>query len=188
MEKNKENHQKEQENPQFNSTKEQKIETNMAESDNKAIDKQDNQIEELKNQLLRALAEVENVRKIKDKQIEDMSKFAVSKFAGDIISVVENLYRANDNIPTEKLENDPLVKNINDGIEIIKKDLTSTLGKYGVKRIFPTAGDQFDHNIHQAVSQVEEQNFTSGSVISVMQAGYILHDRLLRPAMVIVAK
>lgn len=143
--------------------------------------------EHLKDQLLRNLAEAENLRKRAAKQVEDANKFAVSNFAKDLIEVLENLYLAN-NIPAEALEENSLLQSISKGVEMTKTTLLSVFEKYGIKRINPNIGDNFDHNLHEAVSQIEQPEFAPNSIISVMRAGYTLHDRLLKPAMVVVAK
>jgi len=139
----------------------------------------------LKDQLLRALADAENTRKRGEKDIEDAGKYAIVSFARDLINVLENLVRAEQNIPAEALENAQL-KNFIDGIQMTKKELLSAFDKHGIKRLDPK-GEKFDHNFHQAVTEVES-DLPPGMVASVMQAGYTIRDRLLRPAMVAVAK
>lgn len=142
----------------------------------------------LKDQLLRSIADTENVRKRGERQLEEASKFAVTHFAKSFIDVFENLYRATDTFPKEALETDTLLKSLFDGIEMTKKSLTTTFEKHGIQRIAPQAGDDFDPNLHQAVLQVESDRYEAGKIVQLMQAGYQLHDRLLRPAIVSVAK
>lgn len=146
------------------------------------------EVDLLKDQLVRNLADTDNLRKRTAKQIEDANKFAVSNFAKDLIEVLENLYLANSNIPEEKLQDDNLLKTIHQGVEMTQKTLVSIFEKYGIKRIYPAIGDIFDHSVHEAVSQVEAKDAAPNTILNVMRAGYTLHERLLKPAMVIVVK
>lgn len=146
------------------------------------------EIAQLKEQLLRMAADAENSRKRNAKQIEDAGKFAVNKFAQDLIEVLENLYLATDNIPTDALEENNALASIFKGIEMTKTTLLSVFEKYGLKRIMPEIGENFDHNYHEAVSHIEHNELPANSVTNVMRAGYSLHERLLKPAMVVVAK
>ena len=153
-----------------------------------AINEKDQQILELKDQLLRSVAELENSRKRHKSQLEDSNKYAVSKFAKDLIEVVENLYRATNSIKQEELDSNEGLKKFYDGIEMTKKDLLSTLDRHGVKRIDPVKGDEFDPNLHEAVANIPAPDTEDGCVVDAVQAGYVINDRLLRPAMVAVAK
>jgi molecular chaperone GrpE len=146
------------------------------------------EIAQLKDQLLRMAADAENSRKRNAKQIEDAGKFAVNKFAQDLIEVLENLYLATDNIPAETLEENDTLTSIFKGIEMTKTTLLNVFEKYGLKRIMPEIGENFDHNYHEAVSHIEHNELPANSVTNVMRAGYSLHGRLLKPAMVVVAK
>ncbi len=139
----------------------------------------------LNDQLLRSLAEMENTRKRAQKDAEDARQYAVAKFATDLISVMENLYRALESAPSGEL--DPAVKNWHDGILITQREMAAVFEKFSIKRHFPL-NEIFDHNFHQAMSQAPAaEGVNSGTVLQVLQAGYSLHDRLLRPALVIVA-
>ncbi len=151
------------------------------------ITKYQEEIQELKSQLLRALADNDNIRKRSQRELEESSKYAVTAFARDIVSVSENLFRALDSIPAENIEEGSLLANLRGGVEMTFKELISTMEKHGIRRINPE-GDKFDHNYHQAISQVEVPNVESGTVVQVLQAGYTIADRLLRPALVVVAK
>jgi molecular chaperone GrpE len=146
------------------------------------------EITQLKDQLLRSVAESDNLRKRTAKQIDDAGKFAVNNFARDLVEVLENLYLATDNIPAEALEKDSIFSSILQGVEMTKTTLINIFEKHGIKRITPQAGDTFDPNLHQAVTQIAQPEFADNTIISAMRAGYILHDRLLKPSMVIVAK
>lgn len=148
----------------------------------------DEQLAALKDQLLRAVAETENVRRRAERQVDDAAKYAVTNFARDLISVLENLYRAGETITPEAIDDNPLLKNISEGVEMTKKELLTVFERHGIKRIDPAISEMFDHNLHQAVAQVPGTGNAAGSIVHVMQAGYIIKDRLLRPAMVAVAK
>lgn len=141
----------------------------------------------LKDQMMRIAAEFDNFRKRSARELEDASNFAITKFARDMIEVLENLHRAEASINTEQLDNDPVLKQIFSGVELTKKSLVDAFEKYGIKRIDPT-GEQFNHDFHQAITQIPSKTHKEGEVVQVIQAGYILKDRLLRPALVAVAK
>ena len=146
------------------------------------------ELAQLKDQLLRTVADAENSRKRSIKQIEDAGKFAVNSFAKDLIEVLENLYLASANIPAENLEKDAALLSIFKGIEMTKTTLLNIFERHGIKRITPEIGDSFDHNYHEAVSHIEHHELPANAVTNVMRAGYSLHDRLIKPAMVVVAK
>lgn len=143
---------------------------------------------QLKDQLLRLAADMENLRKRSAKQIEDANKFAINSFAKDLIDVLENLYLATNNVPAEALEEDTALIALFKGVEMTKNTLINVFDKYGLKRIFPEIGSIFDHNFHEAVAQVPNPEFADNAIINVMRAGYSLNDRLIKPAMVAVAK
>jgi molecular chaperone GrpE len=150
------------------------------------IEAKDAEIAALKDQSLRALAEVENIRRRAEREQADTSKYAVSKFAGDLVSVLENLMRATSSITEEQRESSPVFKNLAVGVEMTQQELLSIFEKYGIRRIDPL-GQKFDHQLHQAVAQIASADAETGTVVQVLQAGYVIHDRLLRPAMVGVA-
>ncbi|MBN9543114.1 MAG: nucleotide exchange factor GrpE [Alphaproteobacteria bacterium] len=145
------------------------------------------QVEQLKDQLLRTVADSENVRKRMERQSEDMAKYAVSNFAKDLINVSENIHRALSSVTAENLENQ-FLKSLYDGVEMTRKELLNVFEKNKIMMIAPNIGDCFDHNIHQAVAHVDNADLKSGQISGVMQNGYMIHDRLLRPAMVAVVK
>jgi molecular chaperone GrpE len=150
------------------------------------LEEKEKEVTALKDQSLRALAEVENIRRRAERDQVDTAKYAVSKFAGDLVGVLENLQRAVDAISPDLRKEQPAVGNLAVGVEMTLKELLSAFEKHGIKRLDPM-GQKFDHNFHQAVSQIEDGNAEAGTVLQVLQAGYIIHDRLLRPAMVVVA-
>ncbi len=139
----------------------------------------------LKDQALRALAEAENTRKRAERDVEEAIKYGVTGFARDMISILENLNRAELSIPKD--DNNELIKNIGEGIGMTKRELLKIFEQNGIKRIDPL-GEKFDHNFHQAVAQVDDDKNQPGTIVQVVQAGYVIKDRLLRPALVAVAK
>lgn len=141
----------------------------------------------LKDQWVRAVAETDNVRKRAKRDHEELSKYAVSGFARDLISVLENLKRATENIPVEAREDNELLKTLGEGVDLTLQELVTIFEKYGIKRLYPL-NEKFDHNFHQAVVQVDQDDVEPGTVVQVVQAGYTIHDRLLQPAMVAVSK
>lgn len=144
------------------------------------------EVDDLKGRLLRALAETENVRRRAAKEREDVSKYALTAFARDLLPVVDNLRRAIDSIPDEARKDDRLTSVVT-GVEMNERELLSILERHGIRRIEPL-GEKFDHNYHQAMFEVEDSDRPAGTVVEVVQAGYVLDDRLLRAAMVAVAK
>lgn len=141
----------------------------------------------LRDQWVRAVAETDNVRKRAKRDHEELSKYAVSGFARDLVSVLENLKRATDTIPAEAREDNELLKTLGEGVDLTLQELVTIFEKYGIKRLNPL-NEKFDHNFHQAVVQVDQPDVEPGTVIQVVQAGYTIHDRLLQPAMVAVSK
>lgn len=144
-------------------------------------------LNEMQDQLLRAVAETENVRRRSARDVEETSKYAVSGFARDMITVGENLFLALNSVPEEARKEEGLLKSLADGVEMTVRELLNAFEKHGIKRVDPL-GEKFDHNRHQAVSQVEDPSKEPNTVLHVMQAGYVINDRLLRPAMVVVSK
>jgi len=140
----------------------------------------------LKDQYLRAMAETENVRNRAKREQEDAGKYAATKFAREMVDVLENLTRASASIGAEARSSNAIVKQVAEGIDMTVQQLLGIFERNGIKRIDP-AGQKFDHNFHQAVAQVESDEVEAGHVLQVLQAGYVLHDRLLRAAMVTVA-
>ena len=141
----------------------------------------------LKNQLLRALADAENARRRAKKDVEDARNYAISRFAQDLLGVADNLSRALESIPADKRENDDAAKAIADGIEMTAREFETALGRHGITRLDPL-GEKFDYNLHQALFETAETDQPDGTVVQVFQTGYRIGDRLLREAMVGVAK
>ena len=143
------------------------------------------EIERLQEERLRALAEAENTRRRADKAVQDERQYGVSKFARDMLSVADNLRRAIE--AASAARNDPAAAAILTGVELIEKELLATLERNGVKKLEPK-GEKFDPNFHQAIAEVPGSGQPHGTVVDVAQAGYVIADRLLRAAMVVVAK
>jgi molecular chaperone GrpE len=144
------------------------------------------ELAEYKDRLLRALAETENVRRRAQREREDASKYAIAGFAKDLLSAADNLRRALESLPESEAK-DERTRSLLAGVAATERELLGAFERYGIKRIDPR-GEAFDHNFHQAIFEAERPDQPSGSVVEVLQPGYVLHDRLLRPAMVGVAK
>ena len=145
------------------------------------------EVTRLKDQALRALAEAENTRRRAQREIEENNKYAVSNIARDILPVADNLRRALDGIPADARQADDKLDKFATGVELTEREFLAALDRHHIRRIDPL-GKPFDHNLHQAVMQVEAPDKPAGTVVQVLQSGYTIHDRLLRPAMVAVAK
>ena len=145
------------------------------------------QLAEMKDQFLRARAETENVRRRGEKEREDALNYGSANFARDILSVSDNLRRALDALPAEALEKDEALKSLATGVELTEKELQAALERHGVTKI-DAEGQKFDHNLHQAMMEIPGTEHPPGTVVQVLQVGYVIKDRLLRPAMVGIAK
>jgi len=141
---------------------------------------------DLNDKLLRALAELDNVRRRSREEVEKTARFAISSFATDLVVVAENFFMASENAPKEEIEKNPAIKNYADAIAMTEKELLKILEKNQVKRIYPL-NQQFDHNFHEAIVHLESEA-EEGVVVQVIQSGYSIADRLIRPALVGVAK
>lgn len=141
---------------------------------------------DLNDKLLRTLAEIDNVRRRAREELEKSTKFALSNFASDLVIVTENFFLASENAPKAEIEKVPAIKNYADAIVMTEKELLKVLEKNQVKRIYPL-NQKFDHHFHEAISQIESEA-EEGTVLQVIQAGYTISDRLIRPALVAVAK
>ena len=140
----------------------------------------------MKDRALRALAEAENIRRRAQKEKEDTAKFAVSSFARDVLTVADNLARSVEAVPADRAD-DPVFANMRDGLSAVDRELHGMFERHGIVRVDPM-GQKFDPNYHQAMFEVPTTDQVPGTVVQVMQAGYVLNGRLLRPAMVGVAK
>jgi len=150
------------------------------------IEKLNEEIQDLKDQRLRAAAELENFRKRAEKDQSDALKYGVSNFAKEIISIKDNIERAQSSISDDVRSNDE-VKSVVEGLDLIAQSAVSTFEKIGIKKI-ESLNEKFDHNLHQAMMEIENDKVEPGTIVQELIPGYTLHDRLLRPAMVGVAK
>lgn len=141
----------------------------------------------LKDQLLRAMAETENTRRRAQREREDTAKFAVSSFAKELLAVADNLRRALDAVPQDAREKDEVMKNLAVGVEATERQLVAAFDRVGIRKLEP-AGEPFDPNFHQVMFEIENTGKPAGTVVQVLQSGYVIHGRLLREAMVGVAK
>jgi len=143
---------------------------------------------EFKDKLLRTLAEMENLRKRTEREVADARLYGNASFARDVLAVADNMQRALDTMGPELRENsDAKVKSLIEGVELTERELLKVLERHGVKKFSPE-GEKFDPNVHQAMFELEHPELPPGHVAQVMQAGYMLGDRVLRPAMVGVVK
>ena len=141
----------------------------------------------LKDQLLRALADTENMRRRSEREAETARKYGHTQFARDLVGAIDNLARALASAPEDKSSLDESVQSLLTGIELSWTEIQSAIEKHGVRQINPL-GEKFDYNFHQAMFEVPTNDQPPGMVLEVVQHGYALHDRLLRPAMVGVSK
>lgn len=141
----------------------------------------------LNDSVLREKAENENIRKRAVKELEDAHKYALSGFARDLIDGLENLYRAVESMDTLITHDSEQIKNLCEGVLMTKKTLLTAFEKNGLTRLYPI-NELFDHNYHQAVSQIEDAEKENNTVVQVIRAGYKIKDRLLQPALVTVTK
>lgn len=144
------------------------------------------EIADLKDRLLRAVAETENLRRRSDREKSDAANYAITSFARDLLSVSDNLRRALDSIPadTDLGEN---AKTLVEGIEMTERELGNMLERHNIKKIDPL-GEKFSYDLHQALFEIPDTGKEDGTIVQVMQVGFVIKDRLLRPAMVGVAK
>ena len=141
----------------------------------------------LKDQLLRALADTENMRRRSEREAETARKYGHTQFARDLVGAIDNLARALASAPEDKSSLDESVQSLLTGIDLSWTEIQSAIEKHGVRQINPL-GEKFDYNFHQAMFEVPTNDQPPGMVLEVVQHGYALHDRLLRPAMVGVSK
>ena len=160
---------------------------NIKRKDNISFENLKKDLKEAKEENLRYLAEIDNLTKRFDKEREDTFKYAVTEFANEIILVADNFTRVMDSISLIKKDSDDSVKSLAEGIDLIFKDFLKTLEKFEIKTI-DCLGKKFDPNFHQAVSEEVNNNKEAGEIIKIVQTGYLIKDRLLRPASVVIAK
>ncbi|MGJ5048067.1 nucleotide exchange factor GrpE [Bradyrhizobium oligotrophicum] len=141
-----------------------------------------------RDKMLRTLAEMENLRKRTAREVADARMYGITGFARDVLDIADNLQRALDAVPAETRDNaDAGLKSLIEGVELTERSLLNTLEKNGVKKFDPT-GQKFDPNFQQAMYEVPDPSVPSGTVVQVVQAGYMIGERVLRPALVGVSK
>lgn len=143
--------------------------------------------EDLKSQVLRLAADMDNLRKRTDREKAEASKYAASSFARDIIAVADNIGRAVNAVPEDEVASNEAVKNLLDGVQMTERELLNVFKRHGIERLEPK-GEKFDPNFHDAVFEIENPDVPSGTVLEVAQSGYSISGRVLRPAMVGVSK
>jgi molecular chaperone GrpE len=167
---------------------ETKDQSNIEDENNSAtISELEEKVLVLKDQLMRSLADGENLRKRTLKDIENSKKYSHISFVKDLVTSVDNFQRALKAVPEDKSSLPEPIKNLIVGLEIVEKEILVTLEKHNVKLIDPM-GKKFDYNLHQAMFEVPTHEEEPGKVVEVSQKGYVLHDRLVRPAMVGISK
>jgi molecular chaperone GrpE len=143
---------------------------------------------EARDKVLRTLAEMENLRKRTAREVSDARTYGISGFARDVLDIADNLQRALDAVPAEaRAAADPGLKALIEGVELTERSLHNALEKNGVRKFDP-AGEKFDPNVHQAMYEVPDPSVPAGTIAQVVQSGYMIGDRVLRPALVGVAK
>lgn len=143
------------------------------------------ELTQMKEQVLRYAAEVENTKRRAEREANDARAYAIQKFAKDLLGVADNLARARSHAPSDA--EDPQVKNLAIGLEMVEKDLLSSFERNGLTRLDPPRGAKFDPHQHQAVMEREAADLGAGAVLEVLQPGYELYGRIVRPAMVVVS-
>jgi len=142
---------------------------------------------DLKDRLLRAHAEMENIRKRSEREKEETAKYAVTRFARDIVNVGDNFQRAIDAVPPGAAEQDAALKSFLDGVTMTERELLNVLERHGIRRVHPL-NEPFNPHLHQAVMEIQRTDVPSGTIVQIFQAGFMIEDRVLRPAMVAVSK
>jgi len=176
-------------NKENNNLEESKGNDDIADEEDQQLDqftKYEEEISKLREEKLRLLAEMENIRKRSQREKIESIRFGSVNLARDILSPNDNLIRALENIPNDKKLTKP-ISNLIDGLKMVQKEFTTILEKHDVKKI-DALNKKFDHNLHQAMLEIETDKEEDGIVVQEIQPGYTIHDRLLRPAMVGVSK
>jgi len=142
---------------------------------------------DLKDRLLRAHAEVENIRKRSEREKEETAKYAITRLAREIVNVGDNFQRAIDAVPPGAADQDSALKSFLEGVTMTERELLNVLERYGIRRVQPM-NEIFNPHLHQAVMEIARSDVPTGTIVQVFQAGFMIEDRVLRPAMVAVAK
>ena len=142
---------------------------------------------DMRDKLLRTMADMENLRRRTEREKEDTARYAISNFARDVLTIGDNLRRVIEHVPADSAAQDPALKSFLEGVELTERELLKMLEKHGVTKLEPL-GQRFDPNQQQAMYEVPDKNVPDGTVVQVMQAGFTIGDRVLRPALVAVSK
>lgn len=145
------------------------------------------EVEEFRNRWMRAIAEGENIRKRLEKEKEEQTQYAISRLAKELISIAENLERALASVPPTHQNQEPMSQ-LYGGVELTYQELKKVFQKFGITKIGNITGQKFDPHKHQVMLEKEDEVSEPGTIIEVLQDGYILYDRLLKPALVVIAK
>lgn len=148
----------------------------------------EHELAELRDRHLRALADLENIHRRHVRELNEVRKKALADFASDLLEVADNLRRAIESVPREELDESDLLMSLLTGVELVERQLLQVFGKYGIRKIEPQPGEPFRPEVHEAVYEVESAEHRPGVIAEVMQVGYAMGERLLRPARVGVAK
>ncbi|MDZ5762210.1 Protein GrpE [Candidatus Cyrtobacter comes] len=155
---------------------------NLKNSEYDKLEELQDQILKLKESLLRQAADNENIIKRSQRQMQETKDYAIASFAEDMVEVFENFHRASS---VESISDEGSISNMKEGLEMIKKMMGDSLAKYGIERIFPL-NEEFSHEYHQAIKQVSDNSKPNNSILEVVQAGYKIKNRLIKPAIVCV--
>jgi molecular chaperone GrpE len=142
---------------------------------------------EAKDRHVRLLAEMENLRRRTEREKLDTAKYAISKFARDVLTVADNFQRAIDTVPADASGRDPALASFLEGVQLTERELVNVLERHGVRRVDPT-GQRFDPNLHQAMMEREDASVPAGTVLQSLQPAYLIEDRILRPATVVISR
>jgi molecular chaperone GrpE len=145
------------------------------------------ELQEARDRMLRAMAETENVRRRLEREKDDVSRYAISRFAGDLLAVADNLRRALESAPASAQEGNEFLAKLVEGVGATERGLLNVFEKFGLKTLDP-AGERFNPNFHEVLYEIEAPDSPTGTVVQVLEKGYTIGDRLLRPARVVVSK
>ena len=167
----------------------EETETGAEETGEEAVEEltPEQQVEDLNDKLLRALAEAENVRRRAKRDKSDAAKYAITNFAREVLGVADNMKRAMASVDSEARKKDPALEQLMVGLEMTEREMLSTFERFGIKPI-EAMGEKFDHNLREAMFELDDTSKPAGTVVQVVETGYVLKDRLLRPAKVGVSK
>jgi len=168
-------------------TQAQDAEAASAEAATTAAGSPEERVRELEESLKRAVAEQENLRKRMEREKADTARYAIANFAREVLGIADNIERAIDAVPKDAAANDQALKTFLEGIEVTERELHKAMERHGIAKLNPE-GEKFDPNFHQAMFEIPTTDMPSGMVMQVVQPGYLLEDRVLRPAMVGVSK